>query len=372
MSGEVMTLKNKYLAVVATSIIGILLSSTICTNGYADDTQIQLNNDVYTWSETVNLTVNKENDTGMHISYNTLASSENYNYATISSMFDGAYGETPIFSSSYGAIEVSVKTGNSPIYINVSLTDIDNNRLVLKNESSSLLEIGTDHEIKQTAFKSVELSDHLNGKIIIPLTMFEDDSNNKQAFDYSKLTSWTIGLLVEGKQSSELDITNLAWKENDFVNQYASSFNSYIEGSDSVQIPEHGESIADYTIHSGENNSYEFVCDEFANGISLNKSGRITLTTDAKEQTVMLKAKDKNGVSLHKEIKLVHSWRVDKKDFSFYGPEDLEKITYAFDYVEDKHINYIRITILAGCGLVFLSYIIFYTIYKRKKNEEEE
>lgn len=361
----------------ATKTIILVILSMICIVPVmvygADETQIQINNEIYEWEETSELNVEKINNTGVKVTVDSTKSNNTFNYCALSSMFDNAYSQTAVYNSTYGGIELELDNiGKSAFYLNISLVDSDGNQFVMSNDSSVMFEMNGEKEICMTENNAVLIADNFKGKLIIPLYMLTNSDNNKLNFNYTKLTSWTVGILLSGKVTAAFNINSINWISTDFINIYDKSFSSYIEGDDTVQLPEHGESIAFYKIKSNNGDTYKFTNSDYSDGISINDDGKLVLNTNASAQDIVIKAMDYQGVYIKKSINLKTSWRSENDKFIFYGPEELESVTYAFDDVDKKDVSNIRITILAGCGIAFLSYIIFYTKSKLEKEKEED
>ena len=145
-----------------------------------------------------------------------------------------------------------------------------------------------------------------------------------------------------------------------------------MEGEDTVQIPEHGESISFYKILSDVEHSYEFVANGLPQGVSIDKTGKLVLDTSVEEQVITLEAMDDLGMIIYKEVELKDSWRKSSKGAYFYGPDQLEKIEYPFDFVKESHIIALRLGLLAGCVIVFISYLVCYARYQQEKKKEDE
>ena len=369
MFGEEAIMKSiKSYFLLMTFLIVLVSGQTI----YADtETPIVVDGDVYTWTETVDMQVNKNDDNSITVIADTNESEEMYNYMTLSSIFSNAY-EQEVYKSEYAGISIDVENvKDEQVYLNFSLTDIDNNQLVLKEDAFVMKVTENQKVVEKVKFSAVAIEAGFKGKINIPLEMFENASQNQNDFDFAKLVSWSIGVLIEGKASVQMDINGLAWLDNNYLSKYEHSFNTYIEGPENVQIPEHGESIAFFNIVSNEDSTYKFETTGFLEGITLDNNGKITLTTSATEQDIIIKATDDAGISVYKKVTLSNSWREGEDEFFFYGPEEMESISYAFEDVSESDVDFIRIVIIASCGIVFVGYVIFYIKYILDKKREE-
>ena len=133
MFGEEAIMKSiKSYFLLMTFLIVLVSGQTI----YADtETPIVVDGDVYTWTETVDMQVNKNDDNSITVIADTNESEEMYNYMTLSSIFSNAY-EQEVYKSEYAGISIDVENvKDEQVYLNFSLTDIDNNQLVLKEDA---------------------------------------------------------------------------------------------------------------------------------------------------------------------------------------------------------------------------------------------
>ena len=91
---------------------------------YADtETPIVVDGDVYTWTETVDMQVNKNDDNSITVIADTNESEEMYNYMTLSSIFSNAY-EQEVYKSEYAGISIDVENvKDEQVYLNFSLTE---------------------------------------------------------------------------------------------------------------------------------------------------------------------------------------------------------------------------------------------------------
>ena len=367
---EVMAMNKNKLVSFLTALVIIL---AINRNVYAEETLIPIDGDVYTWTESVEIEADKQDDGSISISCDAKASDEEYNYAVVSSIFSGAYEKDTVFDDRYAAICIDIESAaTEDVSINFILTDKSNNKITFEQNAFYIKETGSEMAVLTAPFSSAVIESGFEGKIILPLSEFIENEDNESTFDYKELTSWSMGILLTGKQSADIYINGLSWLDKSDVEKYADSLDACITGPDSVQIPEHGESIAVFEIDGQDNNTYKFQLDGYPEGVSMDASGKITLDTRVEKQEITIKAVDESGFVIFKNISLTESWRADSDTNHFYGPEELEDVTYAFQNVEKSDIDVVRIVIIAGCAIVFVSYVIFYTKYKIEKKREEE
>ena len=102
------------------------------------------------------------------------------------------------------------------------------------------------------------------------------------------------------------------------------------------------------------------------------ENGKLVLDSTVEEQIITIKAIDELGTTICKEVALVNSWRKSNEKGFFYGPEELEKIEYAFDGITQSHITVVRWVLCVGCVIVFFTYVVFYAKYLQDKKREEE
>lgn len=326
---------------------------------------INIPNEIYNWSENIDITVNKIGNCGFNAKIDTRSSENDYNYSTISSIFDNAYTATPIFNHSYkGIVFNMINKSSNGIYMNFILSDTENNQISLKEKGTVILINGGRIQAVNYTNNSFFVEKGFRGNVIIPLENLEANKNNKTLFSIDKLASWGIGVMIQGKTLEEIQINNMYWSTDSELKRYNDSLNCDIYGEDVVQIPEHGESIADYSIKSDKTNSYKFQTNNLPEGVSLDTNGRLTLKTSAVKQDIEITAIDKEGVILTKIVSLVESLRKNDNKSFFYGPEELESVTYPFDNVTKRDINFIRFVIIIGCSVVLIAYFIFYRIHK--------
>ena len=361
--------KMKFLTYVFVALFLLGQSLEVCAG---DVTPIVIDGEVYTWSEKMDVNVEKVSDKEVHVTAAAVEAEELYNYATVSSMFEGAY-KKQVYQNKYAAITMAVENPtDASIFLNLSLTDKDNNQLVMKENAYIIREVNGEKNAEKVDFSSVEIEAGFKGAVTIPLSMLEEGKQNAKKFDYEKLTSWSVGALVKSNQALDFYVKGLAWQDQEYLQQYEKSLGTYIEGADTVQIPEHGESIEFYQIASGVEHTYQFVNEGLAQGISIDKTGKLVLDTTVEEQTINIEAMDESGTKISKEITLVYSWRKKSEKGFFYGPEELEKIEYPFDEITESHVVIARWVLLIGCAIVFVSYIVFYAKYQKDKKMEEE
>ena len=368
--GEEMRMrKMKFLTYVLAILFLLGQSLEVCAG---DATPIVIDGEVYNWSEKMDVKVEKVSDKEVHVTAAAVEAEELYNYATVSSMFEGAY-KKKVYQNEYAAITMAVENPtDASIFLNLSLADKDNNQLVMKENAYIIREVNGEKNAEKVNFSSVEIEAGFKGAVTIPLSMLEDGKQNAKKFDYEKLTSWSVGALVKSNQALDFYVKGLAWQDQEYLQQYEKSLGTYIEGADTVQIPEHGESIEFYQIASGVEHTYQFVNEGLAQGISIDKTGKLVLDTTVEEQTINIEAIDESGTKISKEITLVYSWRKKSEKGFFYGPEELEKIEYPFDEITESHVVIARWVLLIGCAIVFVSYIVFYAKYQKDKKREEE
>ena len=89
--GEEMRMrKMKFLTYVFVALFLLGQSIEVCAG---DVTPIVIDGEVYTWSEKMDVKVEKVSDKEVHVTAAAVEAEELYNYATVSSMFEGAYKE---------------------------------------------------------------------------------------------------------------------------------------------------------------------------------------------------------------------------------------------------------------------------------------
>lgn len=361
--------KKNLLAYVFAVVLMWCYSMNVCAG---NATPIIIDGDIYTWSQTVDVQVEKKANKGVHFTGSALESEELYNYAAISALFEGAYAER-VYKNDYAAITLKVEnTKDVPVSLNISFVDKANNQLVMKEHAYVLKETKDEKVAEKVNFASFEIEGGFQGKVTVPLSMMENSDKNSKEFNYAELTSWSVGILIEGNKTVEFDLKGLVWQDQQYLNQYEKSFGSYIDGDETVQIPEHGESISFYQITSDKDHTYQFVTDNFAEGISIDENGKLILDTTVEEQELSIQAMDESGVMISKKVALVNSWRMCNEKVFFYGPDELEKIEYPFDEVKESHIVAMRTILLIGCAIVFISYVVFFAKYQYDKKREEK
>ena len=350
-----------------------VFGTSMNTVSAAEDTQLKMTKDVFTWTETVDVEATKNEDGTISVHCDTMKSEELYNYATVSSIFEGAYEEgTVIYDEKYKGIVIDiVNTSDVEIGMDFVMVDKDNNKLVLNKGEFLITESNGEKQVKELEFGSVEIGPKFEGKVYIPFDVMVQSSENTKDIDMDSLVSWSVGILLEKEKVVDLKINSLSWLLDDYTEQYGGSLGAVIEGDDSVMIPEHGESIAFFKINEKNNTNYKFVLDGYTDGIKLDESGKITLTTDCKAQDIVIKAMDDNGVVITKEISLVLSWREGDDKNVFNGPEDLEEVSYPFDGVTNEWIEIVRRILVVGIAIVLVSYGVFYVKDKMDKKREE-
>ena len=365
---------KKFRIIIGAFICAIILLHT--KSAYAgNEINIEVDGDIYVWPENdSNGKVEKTEDGVINITYDATSSETLYSFYQISSIFKDAY-VTDIFSDSYKAVAIDI-ANNSDVEINLGFTLVDreNNKLLLSKNAYILKDVEGMQVSEKVTNGNIILEKGFIGKIFIPLEFLIDDEGNEAEFNYQKLTSWALSLLVEGKNKANISINKLVWLDNEYMNKFEQCFNTYIEGMTEIQLPEHGEAIYFYDIISENDSvaqSYKFVSDGFDNGIKLDANGKLTLDTSCEEQKIEIKAVNENGISIIKKLVLKKSWRDNNEDFSFNGPEDLEKIEYPFDFVTNNYISIIRIIILTVSVVILSTYIVFYAKYKLDKRKEE-
>lgn len=369
--GEAITMNKAKLLGIAMALT--VFGTSMNTVSAAEDTPINMTGDVFTWTETVDAVVTKNDDGTINVHCDTYESEEMYNYITVSSIFDGAYDPAvTVYNEEYKGIAIDiVNTSDVEVSIDFILVDKDNNKLVLMEDETVIVEKNNEKYLEQTEFASIKIEPQFQGKVYIPLDVMEQSSENSKDIDMTKLTSWSLGILLEKEAVADIKINAMSWISSDFIEQFGTSFGATIEGDDSVMLPEHGESIAFFEIVEENDSNYKFVLDGYSDGITLNETGKITLTTECVAQEVVLKAVDKNGVIITKKISLAPSWRVDSDEFGFNGPEDLEEVDYPFKNVTNEWIEVIRNILVAGIAIVLISYFVFYVKDKINKKREE-
>ena len=356
-----------------TCVFVVILFLGQSMNVYAKEaTPIRINGEIFTWTETMDMQIEKSDNKEVHITGTDLQTEETYNYVTVSSMFAGAY-EKSVYHKGYAGITMEIENvGDTPIFLSFSLLDQNNNQLVMHENTYIIKEFDGKSFPKKVENSTFEIEPGFNGKVTIPLSMMIESENNEKKFNYSQLAFWSIGMLVGGNETVDFYIRSLSWQEQDYLQQYENSLGVCIEGEEIVQIPEHGESISFFKITSDGDHTYQFVTDGLPQGVSIDKMGKLVLDTTVEEQTVTIKAIDDLGMIIYKDVVLQYSWRKDNEKITFYAPDELSKIEYPFDDVKESHIVVLRRVLLGGCIIVFMSYVVFYTIYQLKKKKEEE
>lgn len=369
--GEAITMNKAKLLGIAMALT--VFGTSMNTVSAAEDTPINMTGDVFTWTETVDAVVTKNDDNTISVHCDTCESEELYNYITVSSIFDGAYDPAvTVYNEEFKGIAIDiVNTSDVEISIDFILVDKDNNKLVLMEDESVIVEKNGEKYVEQTEFASIKIEPKFEGKVYIPLDVMEQSSENAKDMDMTNLTSWSLGILLEKEVVADLKINSMSWILADFVDQYGASLGASVEGDDSVMLPEHGESIAFFEIIEENDSNYKFVLEGYSNGIKLDETGKITLTTECVAQDIVIKAIDDNGVIITKKVSLAPSWRVDSEGFGFNGPEDLEEVDYPFKNVTNEWIETIRNILVVGIAIVLLSYFVFYFKDKIDKKREE-
>ena len=344
-----------------------------CMNVCAKEpTPISIDGEIHTWTETTDLQVEKSDDKEIHIVGTALQKDATYNYATISSVFGGT-NQKGVYQKEYAGITLEIENvKDRPIYLSLFLMDRNNSQMVLQDNAYIIKEIDGKKILETGKNATFEIPEGFQGKVTIPLSMMKESENNEKKFNYSQLALWSVGMFSEGNESIDLHIRSLVWQKQDYLQQYENSFGAHMEGAEMVQIPEHGESISFYEIVSEFEHSYQFVVDGLPQGVSIDKTGKLVLDTSVEEQVITLEAMDDLGMIIYKEVELKDSWRKSSKGAYFYGPDQLEKIEYPFDFVKESHIIALRLGLLAGCVIVFISYLVCYARYQQEKKKEDK
>ena len=371
MFGEAITMNKAKLLGIAMALT--VLGTSVNVVSATEDTKLEMPYDVYTWTETVDAVVKKNDDSTISVHCDTKESEELYNYITVSTIFDGAYDYNgKAYDEKYKGIAIElVNTSDVELQMDFILVDKDNNKLVLKEDEFVIVETNNEKYVKKLEFAAVKLEPKFSGIVYIPFNVMVQSDVNTNDMNMDKLTSWAVGLLLEKNNVLDLNISSMSWILSDFTEQYTASLGAFIEGDDTIMIPEHGESISFLKINKKPESNYKFVLGEYTKGFNLDENGKITVTTECEPKDITIRAVDDNGTVITKKISLATSWRDGSDKFVFNGPEDLDEVTYPFKNVTKESIKNIRNVIIVGISVVFLSYIVFYVKYKIDKKREE-
>ena len=223
--------------------------------------------------------------------------------------------------SNYEAIAFDIENeSDNAIRINLNikqsdgtLVSTDDNNIVLKKSEN-----GEVMEIIHPSYGAIEISKKFKGTIYVPFNSFseKDKINSEKMKTISKIASWgVVTILPENEEVAfVLSKFTLINKGSNMGKYFNTNFS--IKGDELVDIPVAGESISDYKIESDNkenlnNTTVKFQLKEPVDGITLNDSGRLTLTPDVEPQKIQICAIIDGSINQTKEVQLMNSWTLD-------------------------------------------------------------
>ena len=197
MFGEAITMNKAKLLGIAMALT--VLGTSVNVVSATEDTKLEMPYDVYTWTETVDAVVKKNDDSTISVHCDTMESEELYNYITVSTIFDGAYDYNgKAYDEKYKGIAIElVNTSDVELQMDFILVDKDNNKLVLKEDEFVIVETNNEKYVKKLEFAAVKLEPKFSGIVYIPFNVMVQSDVNTNDMNMDKLTSWSVGLLLE-------------------------------------------------------------------------------------------------------------------------------------------------------------------------------
>ena len=274
--------------------------------------------------------------------------------------------------SNFGMISFNAQNNSQEeLKFNFSVVKTDGTFLSVNEDKSVLIknENNQDFEKLSPAYGTINIPSGFNGVVYVPFTSLNSKSGDNNQHLFSNISSWGISITTEENKEKDIHLSNFALiaKDDPFI-KYG-DLNFKIEGDDRVQIPVQGEAISIYKASLNKDNVIYSLAEDYE-GVSIDKSGKLTLNTSVNVEKIKIEAKYEY-LMVKKEIQLYKSWTLGAKEIdgtskSIPGFEEVKNLMGGIYplIMSQRFIDFIR-AIWIVFVLIFSGLYIFWS---RKKN----
>lgn len=259
------------------------------------------------------------------------------------------------------AIDYSYE-GEKPLYVCLEMNDAAGGKLFTDGVCTYVEKAGDKNYLCQTENGQIQLLPGESGTLYLPVAeMAEND------VDFENFYGMTFSCLTEQQGQGTLCLTDIKTVSNDITEQYSDVKEAYIDGNSQIKIPYMGTYWYDYSLVGSEG---AFQAAMLPEGCSFS-DGRLTVTAEAEEGSIVLDAEVENGFYVKKTIQISES--VDM-GYALKEPQEMEKVSHALAFLSKENvIPVIRMVLFVGIALVAILFLwVKIRIRKDMKATEEE
>ena len=261
------------------------------------------------------------------------------------------------------AIEIDYSyEGEKPLYICLEMNDAAGGKLFTDGVCSYVEKAGEKKYLCKTENGQIQLLPGENGTLYLPIAEMKEND-----VDFEKFYGMTFTCLTEQMGQGTLCLTDIKTVSDDITQEYSDVKEVYIDGNSQIKIPYIGTYWYNYSLVGSDGT---FQAAELPEGCTFN-NGRLTVTAEAGEGSVVLDAEVENGFYVKKTIQV--SEPVDM-GYELKEPQEMEKVSHTLAFLTSENvIPVIRMILFVVIALAAILFVwIKIRIRKDMKATEEE